>query len=86
MACPFFTAASSYAGKDPKDPHFRLAKALHVVDWNLHSEDSVKLSISRTEVRVQASRTDCDGIYFPPRTSFSICSRLVWRTSLPLTR
>jgi len=40
---PFFTAASSYDGKDPKDPHFRLGKALHVADWNNHSEDSVNL-------------------------------------------
>ncbi|HEY3323041.1 MAG TPA: glycoside hydrolase domain-containing protein [Planctomycetota bacterium] len=40
---PFFTAASSYAGNDPKDPHFRLGKALHVADWNLHSEDSINL-------------------------------------------
>jgi hypothetical protein len=40
---PFFTAASSYAGKDPSDPHFRLGKALHVADWNSHSEDSVTL-------------------------------------------
>jgi hypothetical protein len=40
---PFFTAASSYAGKDPNDPHFRLGKALHVADWNDHSEESVDL-------------------------------------------
>jgi hypothetical protein len=40
---PFFTAASSYDGNDPKNPHFRLAKALHIVNWNGHSEDSVKL-------------------------------------------
>jgi hypothetical protein len=40
---PWFTAASSYAGTDPKDPHFRLAKALQVVNWGLHSEDSVRL-------------------------------------------
>ena len=40
---PYFTAASSYDGKDPNNPHFRLAKALHVADWNLHSEDSVNL-------------------------------------------
>jgi hypothetical protein len=40
---PFFTAATSYAGKDPNDPHFRLARALHVADWNDHSEDSVAL-------------------------------------------
>jgi hypothetical protein len=40
---PWFTAASSYDGKDPRDPHFRLAKALQVVNWNLHSEDSVRL-------------------------------------------
>jgi hypothetical protein len=40
---PFFTAASSYSGTDVNDPHFKLGKALHVADWNLHSEDSVKL-------------------------------------------
>jgi hypothetical protein len=40
---PYFTAASSYAGSDPQDPHFRLGRALHVVNWNLHSEDSVRL-------------------------------------------
>jgi hypothetical protein len=40
---PCFTAASSYAGKDPNDPHFRLGKALHVADWNDHSEDSIGL-------------------------------------------
>ena len=40
---PFFTAASSYAGKDPNDPHFRLGKVLHVADWNDHSEDSIGL-------------------------------------------
>ena len=26
-----------------KDPHFRLAKALHVVNWNVHDEAGVKL-------------------------------------------
>lgn len=40
---PFFAAATSYAGKDPNDPHFRLARALHVANWNEHSEDSVAL-------------------------------------------
>jgi hypothetical protein len=40
---PFFTAASSYEGKDPNDPHFRLAKAVHVANWNTHSEESVRL-------------------------------------------
>jgi hypothetical protein len=40
---PFFTAASSYAGNDANDPHLRLAKALHIADWNLHSEESVAL-------------------------------------------
>jgi len=40
---PYFTGASSYEGKDPADPHFRLAKALHVANWNLHSQDSVRL-------------------------------------------
>jgi hypothetical protein len=40
---PFFTAASSYGGKDANDPHFRLGKALHVADWNLHTEESIAL-------------------------------------------
>ncbi|MGA2033717.1 MAG: hypothetical protein ABSG68_15800 [Thermoguttaceae bacterium] len=40
---PYFTAASSFAGKDRKDPHLRLGQALHVVNWNLHDEDSVGL-------------------------------------------
>jgi len=40
---PFFTAASSFQGSDPKDPHLRLSKALHVADWNLHDTASVKL-------------------------------------------
>jgi hypothetical protein len=40
---PFFTGASSYAGSDASDPHFRLAKAFHVANWNLHSEESVNL-------------------------------------------
>lgn len=40
---PYFTGASSYEGKDPADPHFRLAKALHVANWNLHSQESVRL-------------------------------------------
>ena len=40
---PYFTAASSFSGKDANDPHFRLSKALHVADWNGHDEDSVNL-------------------------------------------
>ena len=40
---PYFTAASSFRGSDAKDPHFRLSKALHVVDWNLHDKAGVKL-------------------------------------------
>jgi hypothetical protein len=40
---PFFTAASSYDGNDANNPHLLLAKALHVADWNLHSEESVSL-------------------------------------------
>jgi hypothetical protein len=30
---PFFRGASSYEGSDPKNPHFLLSKALHVVNW-----------------------------------------------------
>jgi hypothetical protein len=40
---PFFTAASSFQGTDAKDPHFRLARALHTVAWNGHDEAGVKL-------------------------------------------
>ncbi len=40
---PFFTGASSYQGRDPDDPHFRLARALHIANWNLHSQESVEL-------------------------------------------
>jgi len=40
---PFFTAASSFSGNNRQDPHFRLSKALHVADWNLHDEASVNL-------------------------------------------
>jgi hypothetical protein len=40
---PFFTAASSFSGSDLTDPHFRLSRALHVANWNLHDEASVKL-------------------------------------------
>ncbi len=40
---PRFTASSSFRGRNLKDPHFRLSKALHVANWNVHDEDSVKL-------------------------------------------
>ena len=40
---PYFTGATSYDGSDPANPHFRLARALTVANWNLHSEESVKL-------------------------------------------
>jgi hypothetical protein len=40
---PFFTGASSFQGSNAKDPHFRLSKALHVADWNLHDREAVKL-------------------------------------------
>jgi hypothetical protein len=40
---PFFTAASSFEGKDPANPHFLLSKALHVANWNGHDEASVNL-------------------------------------------
>ncbi len=40
---PFFTAASSFSGTNANDPHFRLSKALHVADWNLHDEAGVNL-------------------------------------------
>jgi hypothetical protein len=40
---PFFTGASSFTGSNRRDPHFRLARALHVVSWNEHDEASVRL-------------------------------------------
>lgn len=40
---PFFTGASSFSGSDLNDPHFQLAGALHVVNWNLHDEPGVHL-------------------------------------------
>ncbi len=40
---PYFTGASSFTGTDAQDPHFRLAKALHVVAWNDHDEAAVRL-------------------------------------------
>lgn len=40
---PYFTGASSFTGSNAKDPHFRLSRALHVVDWNMHDAAGVKL-------------------------------------------
>ena len=40
---PFFTGASSFTGSDRNNPHFRLARALNVVSWNDHDEQSVNL-------------------------------------------
>jgi hypothetical protein len=40
---PYFTAASSFSGRNAADPHFILSRALHVADWNGHDEDSVNL-------------------------------------------
>jgi hypothetical protein len=40
---PYFSAASSFAGNNRNDPHLRLSQALHIANWNLHDEDSVKL-------------------------------------------
>jgi hypothetical protein len=40
---PLFTAPTSFQGSNSKDPHFRLAKALHVVAWNGHDREGVKL-------------------------------------------
>jgi len=40
---PFFTGASSFSGSDQNDAHFQLARALHVVNWNLHDEAGVPL-------------------------------------------
>jgi hypothetical protein len=40
---PYFTGASSFIGGKETDPHYLLSKELHVANWNLHDEESVKL-------------------------------------------
>jgi len=40
---PFFTGATSFRGADAQDPHFQLAKALHVANVNGHDEAAVNL-------------------------------------------
>jgi len=40
---PLFTIPSSFTGINASDPHFRLAKAVHVVAWNLHDAAGVNL-------------------------------------------
>lgn len=40
---PHFTVPSSFTGTKADDPHFRLAKAVHVVAWNLHDAAGVDL-------------------------------------------
>lgn len=40
---PFFTGASSFTGSKETDPHYVLSKELHVANWNLHDEASVKM-------------------------------------------
>lgn len=40
---PFFTGASSFSGNDRNDPHFQLARAFHVANWNDHDEAAVAL-------------------------------------------
>jgi len=40
---PFFSVPTSVQGDKREDPHFRLSRALHVANWNLHDEAAVKL-------------------------------------------
>ncbi|MBM4040083.1 MAG: hypothetical protein FJ290_16385, partial [Planctomycetes bacterium] len=40
---PFFTFATSYTGGKTDDPHYRLSKAVHIPNWNLHDEAGVAL-------------------------------------------
>jgi hypothetical protein len=40
---PHFTAATSFTGDDVDDPHFALGSALHVANFNSHSEESIAL-------------------------------------------
>lgn len=40
---PHFTAATSFTGNDADDPHFALGSALHVANFNSHSEESIAL-------------------------------------------
>lgn len=40
---PWFTFATSYTGGKTDDPHYRLSKAIHIPNWNLHDEAGVAL-------------------------------------------
>ncbi|MHC4712659.1 MAG: hypothetical protein ACYTAN_05215 [Planctomycetota bacterium] len=40
---PYFTAATSFRGDDPEEPHFKLASALHVANVNGHDEAAINL-------------------------------------------
>ena len=40
---PFFTGATSFRGDDRSNPHFQLAQAFQIADWNEHDEASVRL-------------------------------------------
>ena len=40
---PYFSGASSFTGGNAEDPHFRLAKAFHIVSWNGHDEKGTRL-------------------------------------------
>lgn len=40
---PYFSGSSSFTGGNVNDPHYRLSKAFHVVDWNTHDETGVRL-------------------------------------------
>ena len=40
---PFFAAATSFTGSDPNDPHFQLARELHVANINTHDEPGINM-------------------------------------------
>lgn len=40
---PYFSLASSFKGSDQNDPHFKLAKATHVANLNVHDEAGIRL-------------------------------------------
>jgi hypothetical protein len=40
---PWFTGATSFSSGKTDDPHYRLAKALHVANLNEHNEESIRL-------------------------------------------
>ncbi len=78
---PFFAAASSFSGTNTADPHFRLSKALHVANWNLHDEAGVRLQqrAGSDWAFYNGGNRWTYGVYlFKAATQFGLKFRLSW--------